>query len=289
VKILWINDLHISEHVGGAQQTNQLVIDYGKAHGIDIDELNYNNNGLKITPQTQKIYDYIITNNVYLFSKIPGFLDWVNQLSNSIRFEHDANSYLSQTNRKKLFQNAKLSIFLSDEHLQYFQDTYGKLFTEIPTTVVHPCIDTSLFYDYQTQRSDYTLYAGLLHPLKSLASLKKRALMGKKVLISAIGNFNLIDDIIKLPNVRFVGTTSYEQMPTLYNQHKQLLYCPGQLEPFCRMVGEALLCNMPIDTDNCKYKIGALELYNRIGYSKFQMVCGHAAQVFWETVNNLEK
>lgn len=287
MKILWIADMNTSIHQGGSQQTNKAMIDYGRSLGITVDELNYGNMSIKITSDTKNQYDFIISNNVYLFSKIPGFLDWLDQLPNHIRYEHDANSYLTQRDRAKLFRNAKLSLFLSEEHLQYFQDVYGQLFKDIPTAIATPHIDQTLFYNYNIQRSDSLLWCGLLHMLKGLNSLQKYANAGNSITISAIGNFSLIADLIKLPNVRLVGQTPYEQMPILYNQHKTLLYHPGQLEPFCRTVGEALLCGMEINTDNSQYKIGALELYNRVGLEQFQHICNNAGAVFWDAINVL--
>lgn len=288
MKILWINDLNISEHIGGAQRSNQAVINYGRTNGIQIDELNYNNKNLIITKNTQYEYNYIIINNIYMFVKIPGFILWVNQLKNAIHWVHDSNSYSAQSSRIKLFQNAKLSLFLSEEHLQYFQDVYGQLFKDIPTAIATPHIDQTLFYNYNIHRSDALLWCGLLHMLKGLNSLQKYANAGNSITISAIGNFNLLSDLIKLPNVRLVGQTPYEQMPILYNQHKTLLFCPLQIEPFNRTCAEALLCGMEIDTDNCKYPIGSLELYKKVGYDTFSQICNNAAAKFWEIIKNLK-
>jgi len=290
MKILWIADMSSDIHLGGAQRTDRMLLDYAATHDIEVTELNYYNSKVDVTPTTHSEYDYIITGNVYMFSKVPGFLDWIETLKNHIRFEHDANSYMSQQQRTRLFGNTLLTVFLSQEHQEYFSETYGKLFTSLNTKWNNPCIDTSLFYNKnRPDRTDGTVWAGLLHPLKGLDILKQRARSGEQIAIAAVGNEILIKDILALPNVTFLGRVMYEHMPHVFNAHKRLLYRPGQLEPFCRTVGEAILCGMEIDTANSQYKIGALELLNRIGLDKFTELCSNAAKRFWELVADVQR
>ena len=276
----------VSDHIGGAQQTDHFILKYGRLLGYDITELNYYRKE-NLSEIISKKYDVVITGNVFLFSQIPGFLDWVELLQNHIRFEHDANNYLSSQSREKIFKNNKLSIFLSREHHDYFVQHHGECswgWKDIKYKIINSPID-SKFYDYELEDRKDTLWVGLLHPLKGLQELKDYANeSGKNISISAIGNFSLIHDIVGLPNVRFIGSTKHEDMPELYNRHKTLLYAPGQLEPFCRTVAEAILCGMEINTCNSPHKVGALELYNSIGIVQFRIRCNNSPKLFWETV-----
>ena len=58
MKILWIADYNINQNIGGAQRTNQLLIDKGKSLGYNITEFNYDSD-IKLL-----VYDYVFDDEI---------------------------------------------------------------------------------------------------------------------------------------------------------------------------------------------------------------------------------
>ena len=90
--------------------------------------------------------------------------------------------------------------------------------------------------------------------------------------------------MISEPNVNFLGKIDYVDMVQLYNSHKQMYYKPEFDEPFCRAVGEALMCGVKIIGDSDK--IGSLHMLEEDPVN-FASKCNHAAKTFWEILENV--
>ena len=70
-------------------------------------------------------------------------------------------------------------------------------------------------------------------------------------------------------------------MPLLYNKYKTLYYHPIGFEPFCRSVGEAVLCGMELD---CNDLVGSLHHLQEVGTEEFVKQCNEASKMFWDRV-----
>jgi len=195
-KVLWISDLSLKHHSGGAQRSDFALIEYAQKNlKVIIDEFHID------TPLTvlHKDYDLVIVGNLFLlYQKYPNLIRHL-KLRKYIKLEHDSNSYMSQVDRYELFTNAYKSIFLSNTHLDFFRKVYGQYFNN--THIVCDPIDTNRFYDwgknddYYSEREDVTLFVGLIHPLKGIEEFMKLAVENpsKRYAVAGFAEDNMRD------------------------------------------------------------------------------------------------
>ena len=107
----------------------------------------------------------------------------------------------------------------------------------------------------------------------------------KHFIVAAWGSAAYENQLKRYANVDFLGALDFTAMPEFYNAHHAMYYNPNLDEPFCRSVGEALMCGMEIigDPEN----VGCLHFYNKIGGNEFADRCHHAASNFWEILENV--
>ena len=70
-------------------------------------------------------------------------------------------------------------------------------------------------------------------------------------------------------------------MPILYNKYKTMYYHPQKFEPFCRSVGEAILCGMETDTSE---NIGAVADHRILGIEQMRENCNNSPSKWWSIV-----
>jgi hypothetical protein len=117
-KVLWISDYNLSHTPGGAQRSNDLIIEKGRRSGFSIFEANYNCN-FKIVDFDE--YDILVSSNLEaIYRSNPEIIDRICQHKNHVRLEHDLNRYLNQKDRIKLFESCKKTIFLTEFHHKLF-------------------------------------------------------------------------------------------------------------------------------------------------------------------------
>lgn len=281
-KILWLADFDIDEAPGGAQRSDKIIIDQGRSLGFDILKLNHQTYDSSINIHD---YDTLITSNLCALSiKDDKIIDIISKHKNHIRLEHDSNQYLKQEDRIKLFSSCVKTIFLSDFHVSFFKQYYGDIFKNIE--IIYDPIDTDSFKDYNQEREDKILYAGYLHPLKGSFEFFEYALSNLKQKFVIVGwtNNYVLDHLCKTaPNIEFLGTKKYEEMPFIYNKYKTMFYNPNLNEPFCRSVAEAVLCGMRILTHK-QNQIGCINEMQKIGLDNFRKKCNKAALEFWSKI-----
>jgi len=72
----------------------------------------------------------------------------------------------------------------------------------------------------------------------------------------------------------------HNEVAGVFKKSKALFHSPIVNEPFCRMVGEALLCGVEEIIGDTS-KIGAYLEFEKVGYEKFKNDCQGAAEKFW--------
>jgi len=279
-KILWLADHNLDTAPGGAQRSDEIIINQGKLLGYNI---------LKVTAFTIHdelnidFFDVIITSNIQLLlHKKPSLLEKIFKHRCHIRLEHDSNTYLSQENRVKLFSNCHKTIFLTDFHYSFFKQFYGDIFKNVE--IVYDPIDLNNFKDFKNEREEKILYAGYLHPLKGAYNFFEYVLNNenKNFVVAGWASEKTIHHLLcSISNLEHLGQIEYNQMPYLYNKYKYMFYAPNINEPFCRSVAEAALCGMQILT-NTPNKIGCLTEINKVGINQFREKCGKAGLNFWQ-------
>ena len=147
MKVLWISDFGITHNIGGAQRSNQLVIEEGQRQGHSITEFNYDSNNSVLNDS----YDLTISSNLEVLSRnLPEIIQYI--VSNSkrhARIEHDSNRYLQPHDRKLLFGSCDKAFFLTKFHYNQFTEMYGDIFKNV--IIVPDPIDANFFLRYQSR------------------------------------------------------------------------------------------------------------------------------------------
>lgn len=278
MKILFVSDFTLQQREGGAQVSNSLIIEEGKKLGYHVIEHHHASSIIDFLSS----YDLVITSNLEAISKIaPEKFQLIKKLSNSVRLEHDSCSYLSCKDRQELFTNANKIFFLTDYHYCFFKELYGDYFKNVE--VVYDPIDTNTFKKSDCAKEYDVVYCGYLHPLKGLNKLTSFANQNPKRNIDVFGwgDFNVKDYFSKYTNIKFHGQKKHSEVAEVFQKCNSLFHSPVVNEPFCRMVGEALLCGVE-DVIGETSKIGSFIEFNKVGYENFKKGCESAPSLFWE-------
>ena len=280
MKILWISDFSLTHNIGGAQRSNQLIIEEGKKRQYTIQEFNYNTDPNSLNQD----YDLVISCNLEVLSKhLPDIIKYISSRKKHIRLEHDANRYLSQEDRKQLFGSCVATFFLTKFPYDTFVKMYGDIFQNV--TVIPDPINSALFYNHGTDRENKILYIGYMHYLKGTNNFFQYIIENPSLnfAMATWGDKQYRQAAESLSNVEWLGNINYDDMPSLYNKYTTLFYHPVGFEPFCRSVGEAIMCGMEINSNDL---IGSIHHYKQVGHTTFVQQCNEAAQTFWNTVEN---
>ena len=278
--ILLVSDFGIHHNLGGAQRSNQILIQEGFNRGHNIKCHHYDTPGI---PKGD--YDIVISSNLeVLNNQEPGMIDWLNGLPNHVRLEHDMCHYLDNSRRQTLYENCKKTFFLTPHHYNCYKKYYGDYFVNVE--IVPDPIDTSVFYDYKKATINRVVYIGFLHELKGLEKLYTFAKSTPmEVDIYGWGDKGWISKFEELPNCMIHGPVAHEKIAEILNRYSYMFLEPVLDEPFCRAVGEALCCGVEIISSS--NNIGSLELYKEVGHDKYMEMVGQAGTKFWEILEQL--
>jgi glycosyltransferase involved in cell wall biosynthesis len=282
MKVLFISDFSLQQNNGGAQVSNQFIIDHGTKIGHDITLHNFDSS------YTDFLYSYdcIISSNLEaIFNRTPDKLNFIINHPNHFRLEHDSCSYLDTYTRKQLFSSSKINFFLSEFHISFFRSMYGDIFNNIE--IVADPINTELFTACDQEKIYDIVYCGFLHELKGLKNLIKFSKQNKHRKIDVFGwgitdPTNLFKDY---ENIKYHGKVDHQQTAEIYQQAQAVFHHPIVNEPFCRMIAEALLCGIE-EFYGDENKIGSLQECNRLGIEKFAYNCHNAPEIFWDKINS---
>jgi len=285
MRVLFVSDFTLQDGDGGAQVSNKILIDKGRELGYEIKEHNYRSSATDFLSS----YDLVINSNLEVINKIsPEKIPLILRMPNSVRLEHDSCRYLSNDIRKQLFSNAKKNFFLSQYHLEFFQNLYGDYFHDVE--INYDPIDTSIFTKSEEKKEYDVVYCGYLHLLKGLNNLINFAKQNPDRRIDVFGwaaKGISVDFIFKgIKNITHHGLLDHHEVAEVFKKSKSLFHSPIVNEPFCRMVGEALLCGVDEVIGNPS-KIGSYLEFQKVGYDLFRKNCQSAASKFWSSVNEI--
>jgi glycosyltransferase involved in cell wall biosynthesis len=279
LKIGWVADYDVT-HPGGAQQTNQEMINYGKYKlGYEIDyilsKINFSNYNLSK-------YDFFILNNIVHFQNH----DINNIVENYkyIRYEHDYDAATYIHKWPNLYKNSLLNIFLSPLHLKEHEEI---LKDEIKNSACIPSpIDSNLFRVINPKSSrikNSVLMVGNLVPAKGLNNVMQYLVNNPKKVLYTTG-FNMSSEfnyMAKKFAVNYTGQTNYSLMPGVYNSYESFIHLPEWKEPFGRSVMEAYLCGCDLILND---NVGCLSYgWNFKNLSKLKKIL-RSESLFWKTV-----
>jgi len=280
-KIIFISDFNLSHSLGGAQRSNEIIIQKGRELGYSILEANFNFN---FNVEDFDQYDILISSNLEAIYKLnPNIIDKIANHKYHVRLEHDSNRYLKQEDREKLFRSCKKTVFLTNFHYQFFINNYGDIFNNVE--IISDPIDTNLFYNQNKEREDKILYVGFMHELKGSLGFFELVMNNPNIKFVIAGWGTIVFDFLasNLPNVEYLGNVDHTNMPNLFNKYETLYYNPIIPEPFCRSVAEGVLCGIKLMSPNSNI-IGCLNELREIGREKFIENCQNASKIFWDKI-----
>jgi len=283
MKILFVSDFTLEQRSGGAQVSNDLIIKKGRELGHEIIEHTFTSSFVDFLSH----YDLVITSNLeVIISRTPQKLEPIQKYPTMVRLEHDSCSYLSPQDRQRLFGKSKKNFFLTDFHISFFRQLYGDYFKNVE--IVYDPIDTSVFKKTDAEKKYDVIYCGYLHPLKGLHNLVSFAHQNPERKIDIFGwgdgGYELL--FKNAANIEFHGMKTHAEVANIFQQSQAIYHSPIVNEPFCRMVGEALLCGVE-EVIGTTEKIGAYLEFQSVGYDKFKEGCENATTIFWEHINKL--
>ena len=100
-------------------------------------------------------------------------------------------------------------------------------------------------------------------------------------MVAGWGSEEYLNKIKDRENIEFLGKINHDQMLEFYNTIESLYYNPVCNEPFCRAVGEALMCGTTIVGGSDR--IGSLHMFNED--PDFRDKCINAVTDFWKTID----
>lgn len=282
MKVIFISDFSIRHNSGGAQVSNDLIIKEGESRGHSIRLHNYDSSPVDFLES----YNVLISSNLeHIYKLSPEKIKFILNHKNHFRLEHDSCFYLTKDDRQNIFKSSVINFFLSEFHINYFKDMYGDIFNK--TSIIYDPINTNLFKDEGFERKYDVVYCGYLHKLKGLDNLVKFSLENKDRQIDVFGwgDFDCENFFKKYSNIKFNNRLNHQEIAHVFKSSKSIFHSPLVNEPFCRMIGEALLCGIN-DIIGEPNKIGSFLEYKKMGLNQFRSNCSQAASLFWDTIEN---
>ena len=220
MKVLFISDFNLKHNSGGAQVSNDAIIKKGLDLGYEITLHNYDSSSINLIYN----YDILISSNLELISQTSKYLfDFILNHPNHIRLEHDSCSYLNREDKKALFESSKINCFLSEFHLNFFQQECGDIFGQ--TAIIYDPIDHSVFYNNNSDRIYDVVYCGFLHKLKGVYNLINFSKENPNRNIDIFGwsqNDKIVDEILMLPNVRIHKKLHHQEIADIFRKSKYI-------------------------------------------------------------------
>jgi len=279
--VLVISDFTLEQAVGGAQISNSIIIEEGKKRGHTIKE---HHNSSPITDLFVS-YDLVINSNLEFISKTsPERFNLIKKLPNSVRLEHDSCHYLSSEDREQLFSNCKKTFFLTDFHYNFFKELYGDYFKNVE--IIPDPLDTSIFKKAKLKKEYDVVYCGYVHPQKGTQNLINFSKNNPNRKIDIFGGSNVVpaSHFDKYENITYHKKwCNPSEVAEIFQKCNSVFHSPNVNEPFCRMVGEAILCGVEDILGNPSI-IGSYLDFKEVGYDKFKNRCENAASEFWDKV-----
>jgi len=145
-------------------------------------------------------------------------------------------------------------------------------------------------FEYNDKKEDYFLYLGRVISLKGIFVAQEVCQkMGKKLIVAGFGydkDANAVDakafeDLLKMPNVEYVGFAGKEKRKELMKNAKALFLPTLYMEPFGYVVLEANMCGTPVITTD----FGAFPETVKDGYSGFRC---RTFKEFCDAVKNID-
>jgi len=291
-KIIWVQDFNTATHPGGAQLTNQYVIDWGKNLGFDIEECSiYTIDKLGKDPRYYLMEgDFYIMNNVVHLNKLYPFL--IREIINYkkyIRYEHDYmwmhGTLYDPEMMRELFSKSLMNIYLSPLHHEVHQE---KGLGRKDDTIMPSPIDEKVFrrMSHIERIPNTCIYTGGITNHKGIINVLNYARKHPEIRFDLVGWIEHPEVLENAPeNVRVIPEIPHNRIAEVLNTYESFIHLPDWNEPFGRSVAEALLCGCKLIINE---KIGFLSfMWNYRNREWLSSMLTNTPSSFWKTVNQV--
>jgi len=315
LKVAWLadcifgpKDFNKHQVQGGAEKTDELIINHGRSLGHQIDVVVPEGSAINPTAQPMKEpneilkrADLVVISNAF-YHHIE-LVNWVVENKKFVKYEHDAtfcmyrnpNCQLNCLSKgmklcnppfyHKLFSKAALTIFLSPlqrgMHLNWFKkDIKGKHAT-IPAPLARGQFSPNP--DPEKQKNGCYLYIGGIVPAKGIKQIVQDFQNHPEKVFFAGPVYQLEHlRLIKDNGFNYLGEVPYDEVPALMQQYEfNLQYQTAYIEMHGRTIIEAMASGCKIVAKDSS-RIGALSW----GLKAPELVekCYEAPKLFWEEI-----
>lgn len=271
IQIIWLADYTTKEHQGGAQQTNQVMVDYGIKRGHRIEYMT----PLGFSSKKIDKADLVITNNIVKFG--PYQINWVINNSTYIRYEHDYDATKLIKNFPQLWEKSKLNIFLSPLHKKETERIFGKKVEGkiIPSPIIG--------FEDRGEKREGVLWAGNIVPEKGVSNVIRYIKQNPDTKLTVAG----FGKEPELSGAKFIGEVPHHEMINQYNLHETFIHLPLWKEPFGRTIVEAYLCGCNLIVNN---NCGVMSYgWDWSDYDAIKNNVTNSPRLFWESVEKCMK
>ena len=250
MKILFLHELDIREHKGGAEQTSLAIVRKGKSLGHTID---YH---IGVPDSIPKGYDmlFILTLNadyermLQFYRGLPGLgipyvkIDCAFDFIPS-RLPPEDGAAPEEWNAvfRPFYESAAAVCFMSPAQRDRYWEYFDRNVIE-PSIIIPPPVDTSVFkIDYDVERKENQwIYTGGFKKHKGVDEVLQwaDAHRDKKVLMVGGGRYRPM----KLPNIEILDQVDTPELVRLYNESRGYVHIPHNFDCAPRTTIEAYLC-----------------------------------------------
>ncbi len=290
--VAWIHD---TEKLGGAELSNQTVINVGRKLGFKIYEC------YPRTFDKQRLLrcDYFIVNNFFFFEpeQYHFIMDVLFEYKKPfVKYDHDHREIIGEQVRLKtarlLFGKSFLNVFISPFHMENHRKRLGYLID--PCWVLPPAIDTNIFKSLPNVERDekkMVNVCGKLYESKGFRHMLHFAMntQGKHTFEIYTSNDQEVRAVFReLSNVKVYSPLPNRNLAEVYNSAGYTIHLPHALEACGRTIAEGLLCGCrPITNKNIgilsfrEFHIGDEKKFN---VEKFKAAIDLGIYRFWKEV-----
>lgn len=293
--VAWVHD---TERYGGAELSNQTVIEVGRRLGFEIYEC------FPATFDKQKLVeaDLLIINNFFFFEaeQYHFILDLLFEYKRPyVKYEHDHREVYGDRARPKLarllFGRSFLNIFISPFQAENHRKKIGDLID--PYYLLPPAIDTEKFElmpEIERIPRKVINMTGRLYHSKGLQHIAAFAKTKSHWWKFEVYTKN-VDEVreyfggAKVNNVKVFPPVEHDKLPEIYNSAEFTIHLPQAFEACGRTIAEGVLCGCsPIYNENVgikSFKYFHLGDKKEFKYDKFKEIVRIGPYMFWKAVD----
>lgn len=290
--VAWVHD---TQKYGGAELSNQRVIEVGRELGFEIYECHPGTFDKKKLGDA----DFLILNNFFFFpqDQYHFILDLLFEYGRPFaKYEHDHREVYGSTARIKmarlLFGRSFLNIFISPFQIVNHRRKLGELIE--PHFLLPPAIDTEKFRilpEIKRDESKVVSMTGRLYHSKGLAHISNFVHVKPKLKFEIYSKEpGKVREYFKdVKNVEIFSPVEYEELPRIYNSAGYSIHLPQEFEACGRTIAEGVLCGCkPLYNKNVgigSFKYFHLGDKNLFDYERFREACRIGPYFFWKNID----